>query len=83
MEVVNTHALATTDRPCSAIETATRKHGDRAGLASFERCPNFSGSGDSGTKEDSGDSREELHVCTSVVFELCDEFSSTFGPTTL
>jgi hypothetical protein len=45
-------------------------------------CPDLSGSGNSDAEADRGDSREELHACTSVVLEQSNEFL-TLDPTNL
>ena len=68
-----THTLVTTEYPYRASEIAARKHEERAGLASLDWCPDFSGGGDSDTEAHRGDSREEFHVCTFVVLELREE----------
>jgi len=63
-QVVSTHAYVTIEGLWSTSEIGTRKHGDRAALASHEGSPDFSGSSESDTEEGSGDSRKELHACT-------------------
>jgi hypothetical protein len=80
--VAITHTCVTTKRFFRASEIASLKQRDRAALASLDWCPDLSGSGNSDAEADRGDSREELHACTSVVLEQSNEFL-TLDPTNL
>jgi hypothetical protein len=80
--VAITHTSITTERSFISSEIRSCKQRDRAALASLDWCPDLSGSGDSDAEADRGDSREELHACTSVDLEQSDEFL-TLEPTNL
>ena len=60
--MIGTYATGTIEGIELAPEIGLCKHGDRAGLASLDGCPDFSGSGESDAEEDGGDSGEELHA---------------------
>lgn len=62
-QVISTYATGAIEGLEFATEIGLCEHGDRAGLASLDGCPDFSGSGESDTEEDGGDSGEELHAC--------------------